>query len=66
MISKMGEFGSPSSYSHYAVGWAWAMNTPFQWTKQVPRTGVAHATGQWCTGRAGSRGRAVCASRSPM
>ena len=35
MISKIDEFGSPSSYNHYAVGWAWAMNTPFQWTKQV-------------------------------
>ena len=35
LISKMDEFGSPSSYNHYAVGWAWAMNTPFQWTKQV-------------------------------
>ncbi len=35
MLSKMDEFGSPSSYNHYAVGWAWAMNTPFQWTKQV-------------------------------
>ncbi|MET0811493.1 MAG: sulfatase/phosphatase domain-containing protein, partial [Microbacterium sp.] len=28
-------FGSPTSYNHYAVGWAWAMDTPFQWTKQV-------------------------------
>jgi arylsulfatase len=35
MLSKMDEFGSPTSYNHYAVGWAWAMNTPFQWTKQV-------------------------------
>lgn len=35
MRSKMDEFGSPSSYSHYAVGWAWAMNSPLQWTKQV-------------------------------
>jgi len=35
MISKMDEFGSPSSYNHYSVGWAWAMNAPFQWTKQV-------------------------------
>ena len=35
MISKMDEFGSPSSYNHYSVGWAWATNTPFQWTKQV-------------------------------
>ena len=23
------------SYNHYAVGWAHAMNTPYQWTKQV-------------------------------
>ncbi|MDF1604129.1 arylsulfatase [Nocardioides sp. YIM 152315] len=35
MLSKMAEFGSPTSYNHYAVGWAWAMNTPLQWTKQV-------------------------------
>ncbi len=35
MISKMDELGSPSSYNHYAVGWAWAMDAPFQWTKQV-------------------------------
>ena len=35
MTSKLDELGSPSSYNHYAVGWAWAMDTPFQWTKQV-------------------------------
>jgi arylsulfatase A-like enzyme len=35
MAAKMAEFGTPSSYNHYAVGWAWAMDTPFQWTKQV-------------------------------
>jgi arylsulfatase A-like enzyme len=35
MLSKMDEFGSPESYNHYSVGWAWAMNTPLQWTKQV-------------------------------
>ena len=35
LLSKMDELGSPSSYNHYAVGWSWAMNTPFQWTKQV-------------------------------
>ncbi|MGW2093010.1 arylsulfatase [Promicromonospora sukumoe] len=35
MRSRMDEFGSPSSYNHYAVGWAWAMDTPYQWTKQV-------------------------------
>jgi arylsulfatase A-like enzyme len=35
MVSKLDEFGSPESYNHYSVGWAWAMDTPFQWTKQV-------------------------------
>jgi arylsulfatase len=35
MASKIGEFGTPTSYNHYAVGWAWAMDTPFQWTKQI-------------------------------
>jgi arylsulfatase len=35
MLSKMDEFGSPTSYNHYAVGWAHAMDTPYQWTKQV-------------------------------
>jgi arylsulfatase len=29
------EFGSPKSNNHYAVGWALAMDTPYQWTKQV-------------------------------
>jgi arylsulfatase A-like enzyme len=35
MASKLDEFGAPSSYNHYAVGWAWAMDSPYQWTKQV-------------------------------
>src|SRR4029079_2587632 len=35
MQSKIDEFGSPTAYNHYSVGWAWAMCTPFQWTKQV-------------------------------
>ena len=25
----------PNSYNHYAIGWAHAMDTPYQWTKQV-------------------------------
>ena len=35
MASHMDDFGGPTSFNHYAVGWAHAMNTPFQWTKQV-------------------------------
>jgi len=28
-------FGGPMTYNHYPIGWAHAMGTPFQWTKQV-------------------------------
>jgi arylsulfatase A-like enzyme len=35
LASKLDEFGGENSYGHYAVGWAWAMDTPYQWTKQV-------------------------------
>jgi arylsulfatase A-like enzyme len=35
MASHVDEFGGPDAYNHYAVGWAHAMDTPYQWTKQV-------------------------------
>ena len=35
MASVIDKFGTPEAYNHYAVGWAWAMDTPHQWTKQV-------------------------------
>jgi Sulfatase len=35
MASRIDDFGTPKAYNHYAVGWAHAMNTPYQWTKQV-------------------------------
>ena len=35
MVSKIAEFGTPTAYNHYAVGWAHAMDTPYQWTKQI-------------------------------
>jgi len=35
MASKIELFGTPDAYNHYAVGWAHAMDTPYQWTKQV-------------------------------
>ena len=35
LMSKIDKFGSPEAYNHYAVGWAHAMCTPYQWTKQV-------------------------------
>ena len=35
MAAHVDEFGGPAAYNHYAVGWAHAMDTPYQWTKQV-------------------------------
>jgi arylsulfatase A-like enzyme len=35
LIARLDKLGAPESYNHYAVGWAHAMNTPYQWTKQV-------------------------------
>ncbi|MBO1349882.1 MAG: arylsulfatase [Hormoscilla sp. GUM202] len=29
------DWGGPETYPHYAVGWAWALDSPFRWTKQV-------------------------------
>src|SRR3990172_5335424 len=35
MASRIDLFGGPEAYNHYSVGWAHAMDTPYQWTKQV-------------------------------
>jgi arylsulfatase len=35
ILAHLDEIGGPKSYNHFPVGWAWAMNTPFQWGKQV-------------------------------
>ena len=35
MAAHIDQFGLPEAYNHYAVGWAHAMDTPYQWTKQV-------------------------------
>jgi arylsulfatase A-like enzyme len=35
MSARIDDFGTPRAYNHYAVGWAHAMDTPYQWTKQV-------------------------------
>jgi arylsulfatase A-like enzyme len=35
LTAHMDQLGGPESYNHYAVGWAHALDTPYQWTKQV-------------------------------
>ena len=35
LMAHMDDLGGPMTFNHYPVGWAHAMDTPFQWTKQV-------------------------------
>ena len=35
LTARIDKLGGPDSYNHFAVGWALAMCTPYQWTKQV-------------------------------
>jgi arylsulfatase len=34
-LAHIDELGGPKHFNHFPAGWAWAMNTPFQWTKQI-------------------------------
>lgn len=35
MLPHIDEIGTEKHFNHFPAGWAWAMDTPFQWTKQV-------------------------------
>lgn len=35
MAARIEQLGLPGTSPHYAVGWAWAGDTPFKWMKQV-------------------------------
>ncbi len=35
IVKYMDKLGSLETYNHYPAGWAHAMDTPFQWTKQI-------------------------------
>ncbi len=54
-------WGSDQTYNHMAVGWSWAMSTPFQWVKQVAshfggtRNGMAVSWPAQITDRGGIR-----------
>lgn len=34
-LTRIDEIGLPGTNPHFAVGWAWAGDTPFQWVKQI-------------------------------
>ena len=35
LSERLDQLGGVEAYNHYAVGWAHALDTPYQWTKQV-------------------------------
>lgn len=35
LLAHMDDFGTARCENHYNVGWAWALDSPFQWMKQV-------------------------------
>ena len=35
LLAHIDDFGTVRCENHYNVGWAWALDTPFQWMKQV-------------------------------
>lgn len=35
IIKNIDKIGGPQAYNHYNCGWAWALNSPFQWMKLV-------------------------------
>ena len=61
MASVKDKLGTVDAYNHYSVGWAWAMCTPYQWTKQVAshwggtRNGTIVHWPAGITGKAGIR-----------
>lgn len=35
LMRVVDKLGGPETYSNYPVGWAWAINCPFRWVKQI-------------------------------
>ncbi|MEE3062918.1 MAG: arylsulfatase [Actinomycetota bacterium] len=35
LLAHMADFGTARAENHYNVGWAWALDAPFQWMKQI-------------------------------
>jgi arylsulfatase len=64
VLARMDELGSPTTFNHFPVGWALAMDTPFQWTKQIASHFDGTRNGMAISCRRGSRTRAASAPSS--
>jgi arylsulfatase len=61
VIQQIDEIGGPTSYKHFPVGWAWAMNTPFHGASRLPPILVVLAIRLLSRGRNGSTTKAAFA-----
>jgi arylsulfatase A-like enzyme len=64
MLQKIDKWGGPETYPHMAAGWAVALDAPFGWMKQVPRTSAARATAWSCHWPKGIKARTRSARSS--
>ncbi|MBH8574056.1 arylsulfatase [Nostocaceae cyanobacterium CENA369] len=35
LLASYNDLGSPKTFNHFPAAWAWAVDSPFQWTKQI-------------------------------
>ena len=61
----MDELGGPIAYNHYPIGWAHAIDTPFQWTKQIASHFGGTKCGRYLVAETHQRHR-WCVRNSPM
>ena len=60
-LARIDEWGLPGTWPHFAVGWAWAGDAPFQWVKQVAshfggtRNGMIVSWPAWIADRGAKR-----------
>jgi arylsulfatase len=59
-------WGTDQTYPHYAVAWAWALDTPYQWTKEVASHFGGTRNGMAMARPPASRTRAASAISSTM
>ena len=64
LLPRIDEIGLPGTSPHYAVGWAWAGDTPFQWTKQIASHFGGTRNGMFVSWPRGSPMWARCAPSS--
>ena len=55
MAARIDKFGTPDALNHFAVGWAHAMDTPYQWVKQIASHWGGTRNARSCTGRTASK-----------